>query len=62
MADVERIRAAANPPAELFVYSGAGHGFNCEQRGSYDAQAAALARQRTLEFIARYLTGATASG
>ena len=62
LTDVERIRAAANPPAELFVYPGAGHGFNCEQRGSYDASAAALARQRTLEFIARYSAGGTPSG
>jgi carboxymethylenebutenolidase len=57
-ADVERTRAAANPPAELFVYPGAGHGFNCEQRASYDPDAAALARQRTLDFIARYVAGA----
>ncbi|MEO5765971.1 MAG: dienelactone hydrolase family protein, partial [Casimicrobiaceae bacterium] len=29
----------------------AGHGFNCDQRGSYDAAAAKLARTRTLEFL-----------
>ena len=41
----------------MYVYEGAGHGFNCDQRGSYDPQAAALARRRTLEFCARYLRG-----
>jgi carboxymethylenebutenolidase len=57
LGDVERIKAAVNPPALLFVYPGAGHGFNCEQRGSYDPQAAALARQRTLDFIASHVAG-----
>jgi len=54
--DVERIRAA-RPADAVHVYQGAGHGFNCEQRGSYDAQAASLARSRTLDFLARYLAG-----
>lgn len=57
LADVERIRAA-QPAAPVHVYEGAGHGFNCEQRDSYDAAAAALARTRTLDFFARYLAGA----
>ena len=56
-ADVETIRAA-HPQAPLYTYPGAGHGFNCEQRPSYDPQAAALARTRTLEFFARYVAGA----
>ena len=33
----------------------AGHGFNCDQRASYDAEAAKLARSRTLEFLARHV-------
>jgi carboxymethylenebutenolidase len=60
-ADVERVRAA-HPESPLYVYAGAGHGFNCEQRGSYQPQAAALARTRTLEFFARYLSGAADAG
>jgi len=60
LADVERIRAAY-PQAPVYTYEGAGHGFNCEQRASYDPQAAALARTRTLEFFARYV-GGSASG
>jgi len=58
--DVERIRAAAKSDADFFVYAGAGHGFNCDQRESYHPEAAALARTRTLEFFARYLAGAAA--
>ena len=55
-ADIERIRAA-NPQAPLFVYGGAGHGFNCEQRDSYNPQVAALARARTLDFLSRHVAG-----
>src|SRR5579863_2042405 len=54
--DVARIRAAY-PQAPLYVYEGAGHGFNCEQHASYHPAAAALARTRTLEFLSRYLAG-----
>jgi len=60
--DVAQIRAAARADAEFFVYQGAGHGFNCNQRESYDAEAAALARSRTLDFLARHLAGAAAGG
>jgi len=56
LADVERIRAAY-PQAPVYTYEGAGHGFSCDQRASYDPQAAALARTRTLEFFARYVGG-----
>jgi carboxymethylenebutenolidase len=47
---------AAQPGAALYVYEGAGHGFNREQREG-DAPAAALARTRTLEFLARNIAG-----
>lgn len=33
----------------------AGHGFNCDHRASHDATAAALARERTLAFLARHV-------
>jgi carboxymethylenebutenolidase len=33
----------------------AGHGFNCDHRGSYDASAAALARERTLAFFRQHV-------
>jgi carboxymethylenebutenolidase len=56
VADTGRI-AAAHPESPLYVYEGADHGFNCEQRSAYNPEAAALARQRTLGFLARYVAG-----
>jgi carboxymethylenebutenolidase len=46
--------AAAHPQAQSFIYK-AGHGFNCDQRGSYDAESSKLARTRTLEFLRKHL-------
>jgi len=51
MDSVVAIRAA-QPDIPIHVYDGAGHGFNCDQRGSYDANASATARQRTMDFLA----------
>lgn len=31
------------------------HGFNCDQRGAYNAEAAKLALERTLKFFAQHL-------
>ena len=47
--------AAQYPDAESFFYP-AGHGFNCDQRGSYDAAAAGQALNRTHDFLARHLS------
>jgi len=55
MSDVEKVKAA-DPNGTFYEYE-AGHGFNCDMRASYNAQAAALARQRTLDFFGRYLAG-----
>ncbi len=60
LSDVEQIKAA-HPQGDFHLYE-AGHGFNCDQRPSYDAGAAAQARQRTLDFLAARLTGAQAEG
>ena len=43
------------PDVEVHVYPGAQHGFNCDQRGSYDGPSAGSAEQRTLEFFERHL-------
>src|SRR5262245_10175729 len=50
---VEKVRAA-HPQQTFHIYP-AGHGFNCEQRGSYHAPSARLARERTLEFLRKYV-------
>ncbi len=53
---VERVRTAmAGKDAEVFVYPGAMHGFNCWARASYHAPSAALAHGRALAFLARCL-------
>ena len=41
----------AHPEVTVHVYE-ANHGFNCDQRGSYDEAAATQARERTLAFFA----------
>lgn len=48
--------ARAQPAVELHLYD-AGHGFHCDQRGSFDARAAELARARTQAFLERHLGG-----
>ncbi|MBB5691677.1 dienelactone hydrolase family protein [Roseomonas alkaliterrae] len=53
MADVEAIRAA-QPGVEVHVYGG-GHGFGCDERGSFVEADYRLAQRRTLEFFARHL-------
>ena len=46
--------AAAHPRIPMHAYP-AGHGFNCDERASYDEPSARLARTRTLEFFRRHL-------
>ncbi len=50
LGDVQKIRAA-DPDGVFHLYP-ADHGFNCEDRGSYDPASAQLARERSLAFIA----------
>lgn len=45
---------AAQPGVEVHVYP-ANHGFNCDQRGSFNEAAARTARERTLAFFARHV-------
>jgi carboxymethylenebutenolidase len=53
VAEVQAMNAAR---AELTVHVyPAGHGFNCDQRGSYHADSAKLARARTLAFLRQHL-------
>lgn len=44
----------AHPEVQAHLYH-ADHGFNCDQRGAYNADAAALANTRTLAFFAKNL-------
>jgi carboxymethylenebutenolidase len=57
--DVERLRATleadAKPDTEIVRYPGAHHGFFCDLRPSYNADAAADAWPRTLRWFREYL-------
>jgi carboxymethylenebutenolidase len=46
--------AKAHPEVDVLLYD-AEHGFNCDERKSYNAAAAALARQRTLDFLRNHV-------
>ena len=52
--DGVQVFAAAHPEVTVHAYA-ADHGFNCDQRGSYNQPAADLARERTLAFFAEKL-------
>jgi len=54
MSDVDQVKAA-QPDIPVYVYP-ADHGFNCDHRASYDEQAAAQARERTLALFAENLS------
>ena len=51
LADVEIIRKA-RPDVTIHVYP-ADHGFNCDERGSWEPTSAKIARERTLELFRR---------
>ena len=54
LSDVEKI-GEAHPEVAIHLYEGAGHGFNCDLRASYHAEAAALALERTRAHFAVHL-------
>jgi carboxymethylenebutenolidase len=51
---VEKIKAA-QPGVPIFVYNGAGHGFHCDERGSFNAEAAQVAACRSQEFLIKHI-------
>jgi carboxymethylenebutenolidase len=54
MSDIETIKAK-HPECEMFTYADAGHGFNCDERGSYNEAAAKLAWQRSMDFLRKHV-------
>ncbi|MEM7422647.1 MAG: dienelactone hydrolase family protein [Pseudomonadota bacterium] len=55
MSDVDAVRAA-QPDIPVFVYP-AGHGFSCDERGSYDEPSHRQALARTVPFLMENLAG-----
>jgi carboxymethylenebutenolidase len=54
-ADVDKVQQA-HPDVPIFWYD-AGHGFNCDERASYQPEAARVARERSLVFLRQHLAG-----
>jgi carboxymethylenebutenolidase len=57
MGDIETIRQK-RPECEIFTYPGAGHGFHCDERASYEPHSARIAWQRSLAFLTKALASA----
>jgi carboxymethylenebutenolidase len=55
MSDVETIKQKRGGDCEIYVYPNAQHGFHCDERGSYNAEAAKLAWQRSMAFLAKHV-------
>lgn len=53
LTEVDAVRTA-HPELPVHVYP-AGHGFNCDHRGSFEPKSAEIARERTLAFFAKQL-------
>jgi carboxymethylenebutenolidase len=54
--DVAAIQAA-QPGVEIHTYANADHGFQCDERGSFNPEAAQIAWGRTLRFIDHHIAG-----
>jgi carboxymethylenebutenolidase len=54
MSDVETIKQK-RPDCEIYIYPGAGHGFHCDERGSFNEQSARTAWQRTTAFLQKQM-------
>jgi len=55
MSDVDTIKQKRGGDCEIYVYPNAQHGFHCDERGSYNAEAAKLAWQRAMAFLAKHV-------
>ena len=44
----------AHPECPIYLYP-AGHGFNCEQRDSFNSTSSAIAFERTIQHIDKYI-------
>jgi carboxymethylenebutenolidase len=53
LTDVDKIKTA-HPEIPIHIYH-AGHGFSCDERGSFEPESAKVALGRTLEFVGQHL-------
>jgi carboxymethylenebutenolidase len=54
LTDVEAIKQKRSD-TEIYVYNDAGHGFHCDERGSFHKPSCDLAWQRTTAFLAKHM-------
>ncbi len=54
MTDVETIKQK-RPDCEIYVYKDAGHGFHCDERGSFHKESRDLAWQRSMAFLQKHM-------
>jgi carboxymethylenebutenolidase len=52
--DIEKVRSA-HPAIIIYQYPGTEHGFNCDDRCFYEPKSAAVARERTLAFLQKFV-------
>jgi carboxymethylenebutenolidase len=52
MSDVEAIKQKRTD-CEIYVYPEAGHGFHCDERGSFHSESAKIAWERSMAFLAK---------
>ncbi len=55
LADIEIIKQKRSD-CEIFVYQDAGHGFHCDERGSYHQPSRDLAWERTTAFLKKHMS------
>jgi len=53
MSDVEIVKQKRGGDSEIYVYPGAGHGFHCDERGSFHSESAKIAWERSMAFLAK---------
>ena len=56
MTDVEIIKQK-RPDCEIYVYKDAGHGFHCDERGSFHPASRDIAWERTTAFLKKHMGG-----
>ena len=55
MTDVEMIKQKRGGDCEIYVYPMRGHGFHCDERGSFHEASAKIAWQRTMDFFTKHM-------
>jgi carboxymethylenebutenolidase len=55
MSDVDTIKKKRGGDTEIYVYTGAQHGFHCDERGSFHEASAKTAWPRAMDFLKKHL-------